>query len=57
MVDTSSSKISVLSARVYEELNTKPSIKQHVTLVQADENTKMRGFIVGPVGISLGNVK
>lgn len=48
MVDTGA-EVSVLSTRVFEELDPKPPIKQHLTLLQAGENARMRGFIIGPV--------
>ncbi|XP_056011186.1 uncharacterized protein LOC130051924 [Ostrea edulis] len=48
---------SVLSTQVYEELDPKPPIKQHVTLVQAGENARMRGFIIGPVAVRLGDTE
>ncbi|XP_056003459.1 uncharacterized protein LOC130046578 [Ostrea edulis] len=56
VVDTGA-EMSVLSTRVYEELDPKPPIKQHVTLVQAGENARMRGFVIGPVAVCLGDTE
>jgi hypothetical protein len=54
VVDTGA-EVSVLSKRVYDQLNPKPPIKQYVTMTQAGENAKMNGFIVGPVEMQLGS--
>jgi hypothetical protein len=54
VVDTGA-EVSVLSKRVYDQLDPKPSIKQYVTMTQTGENAKMNGFIVGPVEMQLGS--
>jgi hypothetical protein len=54
VVDTGA-EVSVLSKRVYDELDPKPPIKQYVTLTQAGENAKMSGSITGPVEMRLGS--
>lgn len=50
-------EVSVLSTQVYEELNPKSPIKRHVTLVQAGESVRRRGFIIGTVGVRLGDTE
>jgi hypothetical protein len=48
VVDTGA-EVSVLSKRVYDQLDPKPPIKQYVTMTHAGENAKIYSFIVGPV--------
>jgi predicted aspartyl protease len=54
VVDTGA-EVNGLSKRVYDELDPRLPIKQHVTMTQAGDNAKMNGFIVGPVEIQLGS--
>jgi hypothetical protein len=55
VVDTGG-EVSVLSKRVYDELDPKPPIKQYVTMTQARENAKMNGIITGPVEMRFGSM-
>lgn len=54
VVDTGAD-VSVLSTQVYEETHPKPPIKQYVTIVQAGENVRESGLIIGPVGVRLSD--
>ena len=43
-VDTGA-EVSVLCTQVYDQLKVKPSIKRHVKMLQAGDNTSLRGFV------------
>ncbi|XP_062615272.1 uncharacterized protein LOC134277010 [Saccostrea cucullata] len=53
VVDTGA-EVSVLSTRVYDQLEPKPPILEYVTMRQAGENAELEGFIAGPVTVCIG---
>ena len=54
VVDTAA-EVTILSDRIYDSLRPKPPIIKQVTLNTAGRNMKMKGMIVGPVEMTLGD--
>ena len=54
VVDTAA-EVTILSDRIYDSLRPKPPIIKNVTLNTAGRNMKMKGMIVGPVEMTLGD--
>lgn len=41
-------EVSVLGKMFYDQLEQKPPIKRHVTLLQAGHGARLKGFVAGP---------
>ena len=48
-------EITILSSKIYEKLNNAPAKVKEVGLPMADKNTVMKGFIIQPLKMKLGN--
>ena len=48
-------EITILSSKIYEKLNNAPAKVKEVGLPMADKDTVMKGFIIQPLKMKLGN--
>ena len=48
-------EITILSSKIYEKLNKAPAKVEEVGLQMADKDTVMKGFIIQPLKMKLGN--
>ena len=51
----SGAEITILSSKIYEKLDTAPAKVKEVGLQMADKDTVMKGFIIQPLKMKLGN--
>ena len=51
----SGAEITILSSKIYEKLNNAPAKVKEVGLQMADKDTVMKGFIIQPLKMKLGN--
>jgi hypothetical protein len=49
VVVNTGAEVNVISKLVNDELDPRPPISQYVIMAQAEDNTNMNGFILGPV--------
>ena len=53
VVDTGA-EVTVLGAEVYNRLQVKPPVRRHVTMLQAGDGARLKGFIAGPFDVKAG---
>ena len=47
VVDTGA-EVTLLGAEVYNRIQLKPPVRRHVTMLQAGDGARLKGFIAGP---------